>query len=136
MSRAIKIVGLAMVVTFVVASVALAALPRPGREYKGTAVPEDGGTLGEYKVKLVAGTRYKLSAVRVVDDCGSVTKWRNVNVNAQGKFRATKSSDFYGGLYFKITGEFVSRGRATGRVEGRACDSPKDSTYEATIQPE
>jgi hypothetical protein len=136
MSRVIKIVGFALACTFVVASVALAALPRPGREYKGTAVPEDGGKLGEYKVKLVAETGHKLSAVRVEDDCGIVTKWRNVNVNDEGKFRATKSNDFYGENYFKITGKFVSRGRATGKVDGLACDSPKVSTFEATIQPE
>jgi hypothetical protein len=121
-----KVIGAALVCLFVVASVALAALPRAGRIYKGTST-------ANHKVKIVAETKHNLSLLRVVDSCDTVTKWTDVKVKDDGTFKAVKSNGDVD--YYTVTGKFTRRSKAKGSISQVTC-SGEPGDYVAKIQPQ
>jgi hypothetical protein len=125
MGRIMKVVGATLVCVFVMASVALAALPVAGGIYKGTS------TAGDH-VKLVAETRHNLSLVRVACS-GEEFKWHGVHVRDDGTFKAVKRNTDFDIVTIKITGKFTSRTVAKGAITSVVC-SGEDRTYTATKQ--
>jgi hypothetical protein len=107
-------------------AVAIAALPRPGRVYKGTST-------AAHKVKIVAETQHNLSLLRVVDSCDTVTKWTDVRVKADGTFKAVKKSGE--AVYYTVTGKFTRRSKAKGSISQVTCEG-QPGDYVARIQPQ
>lgn len=126
MSRKLKVVSAVLVCLFTMTAVALAALPRAGRIYKGTST-------ANHKVKLVAETKHKLSLIRVVDECDEVQKFHDVRVKDDGSFKAVEK--FGETPIYTVEGKFVRRGKAKGTVSQTAC-SGETGDYVAKIQPQ
>lgn len=101
-----------------------AALPKPDTVYAGDT--DLGG-----KVRIVAETKGNLSLVKVTDECDQVTKWRNVEVQDSGKFRAVKKQS--GFVVAKVVGEFETRELAKGTFSQVTCNGA-DETFEAASE--
>ncbi|MEA2477321.1 MAG: hypothetical protein QOF16_954 [Actinomycetota bacterium] len=129
MSRAVKVLVATLASVFVLASVALAALPTAGATYKG-ATMDKGHVFGS--VKLVAETSRKLSVVRVKDHCGKVYRFHDVKVGNDGSFKAVKKNSS-GGPIFTIDGQFTSASKAKGGTSQYHCQGAI-TTYVAKKQ--
>lgn len=110
-----------MACLFIVASVALAALPRPG--------VFTGESSANAKVRFEVQSRHNISLIKVTEpkscDFG-VTKFHDVHVQDNGTFKAAKRAHGY--KVFSIKGEFVRRRKAKGEISQVTC-SGEDSTY-------
>jgi len=124
LSRIVPVVTAAMLSALFFPAPAYAALPRPDTVYAGP-------TTLDGKVRIVAETKRNLELVKVTDECGVVTKWRNVEVQDTGKFRAVKKQS--GFVVSKIVGEFTTRDLAQGTFSQVTCNG-NDELYEAANQ--
>jgi hypothetical protein len=121
MSRVIRVIGAVVVSLFILASVALAALPNPG-VFKGD-------TTNNAKARFEVSSKHNISLIKITEApaCDSqVTKLHDVHINSEGEFKASKSSN--GIKFFTIEGKFVRKYKAKGSIQQITC-SGEDSTY-------